>query len=209
MRLTEKYRPKAFAEVVGQDKAVQALANLTPGGRAFWITGKSGMGKTTLARILASQIADGYEVTEIVGRQLTVLGLREIAWRWSYVAMGDKGGYALIVNEAHGMSKPVVEVFLDILESLPDKTTCVFTTTNDGNDLFEDKMDAGPFASRCICVRLTSQGATKPFAERLRQIAQAEGLDGTPESEYVKLVNVCHQNFRECLNRIETGEMQA
>lgn len=208
MRLSEKHRPTTFAGVVGQDKAVATLSRLSPGGRAYWITGKSGTGKTTLARILAAQVADGFEVTEIVGRQLTVAVLKEMAFRWNYVAMGERGGYALIVNEAHGLGKATVEVMLDVLENLRDNVTVIFTTTNDGeSELFEDHIDAGPFVSRCICVKLTNQGITKPFAARLREIAIAEGLDGKSESEYVKLVSACGQNFRECLGRIEAGEM--
>lgn len=210
MRLTEKYRPATLQEVVGQDKAVAMVRRFAGrfGGRAFWITGKSGTGKTTLAKIIAAEVADRWDTVEVVGRQLTVNGLGEIRQRWAYVAMGDKGGHALIVNEAHGLSKPVVEVFLDVLETLRDNVVVVFTTTNDGMELFEDAhMDAGPFASRCVCIRLTNQGVTKPFAARLREIAQAEQLDGKPEADYIRLVTTCGQNFREALNRIEAGEM--
>lgn len=211
MTLTEKYRPKSWPEVIAQDKAVRVLARMERtggfGGRSFYIAGKSGTGKTTLARIIAGHVADPANVTEVVARQLTVNGLREMAFQWHYVAMGDKPGYALIVNEAHGMSKPVIEVFLDILEGLKSNVTIIFTTTNEGADLFEEHIDAGPFASRCHCLKLTNQGLSPKFAARLREIAQAEGLDGQPESEYLKLVNRCGQNFRDCLNRIESGEM--
>jgi DNA polymerase III gamma/tau subunit len=39
MNLTEKYRPKKLTEIVGQQRAVNMLNRLTPGGRAFYITG--------------------------------------------------------------------------------------------------------------------------------------------------------------------------
>lgn len=210
MRLTEKYRPKALPEIVGQDKAVKVLSRFSGrhGGNAYYISGKSGTGKTSLARIIAAEVADPLNTREIVGRMLTTAMLREIVENWAYYPMGDKPGYALIVNESHGLSKPVVELFLDILEGLKSNVVIVFTTTNEGLELFEDaKLDAGPFASRCICIRLTNQGVTKPFAQRLREIAQVEGLDGQPESAYVRLVSDCKQNFREALTRIESGEM--
>ncbi len=196
MRLTEKYRPTTLQGVVGQDKAVATIERLSDsiGGRAFWITGKSGTGKTTLARIIAGQMADRWTTTETVGRQLTVNGLRNMSQSWHLIPLGDKPGYALIVNEAHGLSKPVIEVLLDLIESLKDNVAVIFTTTNDGNDLFEEHIDAGPFASRCISIKLTSQGLAPKFAERLREIAQGEGLDGKPTSEYVKLVNACRGN---------------
>lgn len=45
VQLHEKHRPATFAEVVGQDKAIKRLrtvANRGIGGRAYWISGKSG-----------------------------------------------------------------------------------------------------------------------------------------------------------------------
>ena len=55
--LARKYRPRSFAEVVGQQPVVQALANALDNQRlhhAYLFTGTRGVGKTTLARILAT-----------------------------------------------------------------------------------------------------------------------------------------------------------
>ncbi len=71
MTLTEQYRPKTWADVVGQDKAIariQALAKRGLAGRAFWIAGASGTGKTTIARILAREVADDWYVEETEAR---------------------------------------------------------------------------------------------------------------------------------------------
>ena len=49
MQLHEQYRPQEWSSVVGQDKAIarfQTVAKRGIGGRCFWITGKSGTGKT-------------------------------------------------------------------------------------------------------------------------------------------------------------------
>jgi DNA polymerase III gamma/tau subunit len=67
MNLYEKHRPKALADVKGQDKAVKIISRLIQngaGGRCFWISGASGTGKTTLAKIIADSIADDLYVQE-------------------------------------------------------------------------------------------------------------------------------------------------
>ncbi|MFW9770324.1 MAG: AAA family ATPase [Candidatus Thorarchaeota archaeon] len=209
MRLDEKYRPKALSDIVGQDKAVKIIGRLSVngiGGRAYWLTGQSGTGKTTIARILASQIADRLYTKEIVGRQVTPSILADFKNQWPYSTMYGNG-YALIINEAHGLTKPVIEIFLDLLENLPANVIIIFTTTNDGQDLFEEHIDASPFASRCIAIQLARRNLAEPFARRLREIAQAEGLDGQPDSEYMKLLRKHNNNFRACLMDIEAGAM--
>lgn len=56
--LYEAHRPQSWDEVVGQDKAVSKLLALKErvglAGRAYWISGQSGTGKTTIARLIAA-----------------------------------------------------------------------------------------------------------------------------------------------------------
>ncbi|MBV8404996.1 MAG: ATP-binding protein, partial [Gammaproteobacteria bacterium] len=54
--LARKYRPKSFSELIGQEHVRRALVNALASGRvhhAFLFTGTRGVGKTTIARILA------------------------------------------------------------------------------------------------------------------------------------------------------------
>ncbi len=81
----------------------------------------------------------------------------------------------------------------------------IFTTTEDSADLF-GQFD-GPFRSRCKSIPFTNQGLAPAFARRAREIADAEGLNGKPDSAYVRLVQRCRNNMRAVLQEIEAGEM--
>ena len=57
--LARKWRPKTFAELAGQEHVVTALTNALARGRlhhAYLLTGTRGIGKTTIARILAKSL---------------------------------------------------------------------------------------------------------------------------------------------------------
>ena len=209
--LYEQYRPQTWSDVVGQDKAIKridAIRKRGLGGRAYWISGASGIGKTTIARLLAADVADPFNVEEIDATDLTPAALRIIERTMSLYGMGDRNGRAFIVNEAHGLNKSAIRQLLVLLERLPEHVVMVFTTTLDGLDsLFDEHIDAHPLLSRCVTIALTNQGLSQAFAKRAREIADREGLNGKPESTYVRLVQRCKNNMRAVLQEIESGAM--
>jgi DNA polymerase III gamma/tau subunit len=197
--------------VVGQDKIVQriqALAKRGLAGRAFFISGQSGTGKSTIGRLIAAEVADEICIQEVDAAALTVAQLRELEREMQIRGWGEKGGRAYLFNEAHALRKDVIRQLLVLLERIPAHCVIVFTTTVEGQEsLFEDYDDASPLLSRCLRLDLARRDLSMPFAKRAKAIAEKEGLDGQPIERYVKLMQTHRNNLRAALMAIDNGEM--
>lgn len=211
MQLYEKYRPRTLDAVLGQSKAVEQVKRLLcrgTSGRAFWISGASGTGKTTIARIIAAQIADEFYVQELDSADNITMAMLDDIDRTMQLYSPGKGGRVFIINESHGLRKPIIRRLLGLLERIPSHVLFIFTTTKDGEaGLFDEQIDASPLLSRCVKIELTNQGLAKVFAEHCRDIATKENLNGKPLQSYIKLAQKCKNNCRMMLQEIESGSM--
>ena len=75
--------------IVGQDKVIhkiRLLARRGLAGRGYWISGQSGTGKTTLARLIAAGVASEWSTEELDAQALTPARLREIERAMKYRA---------------------------------------------------------------------------------------------------------------------------
>ena len=211
MQLAERCRPTTLESVIGQTAAVTRIERLRRsglGGRSWWIAGLSGTGKTTLGRIIAREVAGDW-FDELDASDCTPKSLKEWEQKLRCRPLDGKG-WALVINEAHGLRKDAVKQLLVLLERLPQYAVVVFTTTNAGQQsLFEDCIDAGPLMSRCTVLQLESRGKDLEltFACHLRNVARREQLDGGTLDRYVNLVRTKAFNLRACLQEIECGVM--
>ena len=168
--------------------------------------------KTTIARLLAAEIAEPLDVIEIDGGELTVSTIHQIRRDMEFfggIWGSGKTGRAWIINEAHGLTKNAERLLLTLLEPIPSHVMFVFTTTIEGHSLFEETDDASPLLSRCTEIPLSRRDLAQAFAQRASEIATKEGLNGRPIEDYLKLARVCKNNFRAMLQRIDSGEMLA
>ena len=131
--LARKYRPPAFADIVGQEHIVQTLENAIKLERvhhAFLFTGPRGVGKTTTARVLASTLGcDELDVVEVdAASNSGVDNVRELCENVRY--RPTKGAYKVyIIDEVHMLSQAAFNALLKTLEEPPGHVKFVFATT--------------------------------------------------------------------------------
>ncbi len=152
--LARKWRPQLFEEVIGQKHVVKTLQNAISSNRiahAFLFSGQRGVGKTSIARILAKalncqegptpqpcgqctsckEIAEGnsIDVLEIDGASNTgVDDIRELRESVKYVPSGNR--YKIyIIDEVHMLSNNAFNALLKTLEEPPAHVIFMFATT--------------------------------------------------------------------------------
>jgi len=168
-----KYRPKSFDKVVGQADVTQALIRALDKNHShvFLLTGPSGVGKTTLARIAAAHAGckSKLSITEIDAATYTGIDdMRMATASLVYRPMEDPVK-ALILDECHALSAQAWKALLKILEEPPSWVYIFLCTTEIG------KVPA-TIKTRCTTLNLKPVGV-EDLTRLLRRVIKGEGMN--------------------------------
>jgi DNA polymerase-3 subunit gamma/tau len=218
--LARKWRPKRFAEMVGQEHVLRALANALDTGKvhhAFLFTGTRGVGKTTIARILAKslncetagvssnpcgtcaacrEIDEGrfVDLIEVDAASRTkVDDTREMLDNVQYAP--TRGRYKVyLIDEVHMLSNHSFNALLKTFEEPPPHVKFLLATTD------PQKLPV-TVLSRCLQFSLKRLPASL-IAERLKFIAEAEKMDFDPAAA-VLLARAADGSMRDALSLMD------
>lgn len=197
--LARKWRPKTFADLVGQQHVVKALRNALDKGRlhhAYLLTGTRGVGKTTIARILAKSLncenahqgepcgqcqscqdidaGRFVDLLEIDAASNTGIdNIREVLENAQYAPTSGK--YKVyIIDEVHMLSKSAFNAMLKTLEEPPEHVKFILATTD------PHKVPI-TVLSRCLQFVLRNMTAQQ-VADHLAYVLDSEQIDYEPNA---------------------------
>ena len=217
--LARKWRPRSFKELVGQEHVVRALSNALREGRlhhAYLFTGTRGVGKTTLARIIAKALnceagvsdapcgtcracgeIDSGRFVDLIeldaASNTQVDNMRELLENALYAPTA--GRYKVyIIDEVHMLSRNAFNAMLKTLEEPPEHVKFVLATTD------PQKIPV-TVLSRCLQFNL-KQIPPAQIQSQLAKVLEAEGIAFEPPA-LAALARAAQGSLRDALSLLD------
>jgi replication factor C small subunit len=200
---TEKYRPKKFDEVVGQDDIIKKVQNLTKAMNIphMLFAGPAGTGKSTLALIVVKDLfgvnwRDNYlELNASDERGIDVVRQKVKDFARTK-AIGNIPFKIIFLDEADALTKEAQQALRRTMENFT--STCRFVMSCNYSSKIID-----PIQSRCVIFRFKLL-EKKDIEKRVKYIAEKEGLEITAET-IETLYEVSEGDFRRVINLLQAA----
>lgn len=171
MSLYHRYRPNTFDEVIGNEEVIASLKGTLQREdppHAFLLSGPTGCGKTTIARIIANELGcRGNDFREIDSADFRGIdSIREIRKQSQYMAI-EGTCRVWLLDECHKLSNDAMNALLKALEDAPKHVYYVLATTDPQKLL-------ATIRGRCALFTVNLLSDTQ-MMKLLRKVVKAEG----------------------------------
>mgnify|MGYP001167719001 CR=1 FL=1 len=198
--LYRKYRPAKLSELVGQEEAVSLIGNQIDKenlGHAYLFSGPRGVGKTSLARIIAIQLGCDpiFDISEIdAASHNKVDDIREMNESVNFIASSPGKKRVFILDEVHMLSNAASNAFLKPLEEPPEHIIFILATTEPERVLETIKSRT----TQIVFKKITEDEIIKT----LKKIGKKEKI--ALDSEIIKMIaNSSDGSLRDAINLFE------
>lgn len=202
MSLYRTHRPHTFKDVIGQEHITGVLQSAIKDGKvghAYLFSGGRGLGKTSVARILAREVkcvdTDLYEIDAASNN--SVDDIRELTEN-VYTLPFSSPYKVYILDEAHMLSKGAWNAFLKTLEEPPAHAIFILATT---------ELDKVPDTVRSRCQTFEFKKPTRAILQKyVSTIAKKEGLalDASASDLIAILANGSYRDSLSILERVQS-----